>query len=125
MGILDGIMGNASEVNLAEVHQVFRQILVPSEVTEKAYKLVRDIIVLTNKRIILMDKQGVTGKKIEFHSIPYNHVTHFSIETAGTLDLDLELKLWIASSQEALVKKFNKNTDIYELQGVLAKYVLK
>lgn len=95
-----------------------------TETVEKAYKLVRDMFIFTNKRLILVDKQGVTGKKIEYHSIPYKNITHFSIETAGNFDLDAELKIWISGTQMPIEKQFNKSLNIYELQSVLAEYVL-
>ena len=125
MGFLDGLMGNASELNLAEVQKEFAHILASTETIEKAYKLVRDLFIFTNKRLILIDKQGLTGKKMDIHSIPYKSVTHFSIETAGTFDMDAELKIWISGSSVPLEKTFNKSLNIYELQSVLAEYVLK
>jgi hypothetical protein len=125
VGLFDGIMGNSSEVNVAEVEREFDKVLAPSERIEKAYKLIRDMFIFTNKRLILVDKQGLTGKKVEYHSIPYKSITHFSIETAGNFDLDAELKIWISGNALPLQKQFNKNLNIYELQSVLAEYILK
>lgn len=124
MGFLDGLMGNASEVNLEEVREEFSKILAPSERIEKAYRLIRDLFIFTDKRLILVDKQGLTGKKMEFHSLPYRSITHFSIETAGNFDLDAELKIWISGSGTPIQKQFNKSLNIYEVQSVLAEYVL-
>ena len=125
MGLLDGILGNASEVNIQEVEKNYANILATSESIEKAYKLVRDMFLFTNKRLILVDKQGITGKKIEYHSIPYKSITHFSIETAGNFDLDAELKIWLSGMSQPIQKHFNKSLNIYDLQSVLASYVLK
>ncbi|MDQ6600185.1 MULTISPECIES: PH domain-containing protein [Bacillus] len=125
MGIFDGIMGNASEVTPAELQREYAKVLASNEKIEKAYKLIRDLFIFTNKRLILVDKQGLTGKKTEYHSIPYKSITHFSIETAGNFDLDAELKIWISGNALPLQKQFNKNLNIYELQSVLAEYVLK
>jgi hypothetical protein len=125
MGFLDGLMGNASELNIAEVQKEFQHVLAAGEHIEKAYKLIRDLFIFTEKRLILVDKQGLTGKKIELHSIPYKSITHFSIETAGTFDYDAELKIWISGNGVPLEKKFNKSLNIYELQSVLATYVLQ
>ncbi len=124
MGLFDGLMGNASEVKIEEVQKEFANVLTSTETVEKAYKLIRDMFIFTNKRLILVDKQGVTGKKIEYHSIPYKNITHFSIETAGNFDLDAELKIWISGTQMPIEKQFNKSLNIYELQSVLAEYVL-
>lgn len=125
MGLFDGLMGNASEVNVAEVRSEFAKILGQNETIEKAYKLVRDLFIFTNKRLILVDKQGLTGRKVEYHSIPYKSVTHFSVETAGHFDLEAELKIWISGSATPIQKQFNKSLNIYELQSVLADFVLK
>lgn len=125
VGLFDGMIGNASEINVTEVQREYAKVLAANEKIEKAYKLVRDMFIFTNKRLILVDKQGLTGKKVEYHSIPYKSITHFSIETAGHFDLDAELKIWISGNALPMQKQFNKNLNIYELQSVLAEYVLK
>jgi hypothetical protein len=125
VGLLDGLMGNASEINLSEVEKELEIILIDGEVIEKGYKLVRDLFIFTNSRLILVDKQGVTGKKIEYHSVPYKSITHFSVETAGTFDLDAELKIWVSSTAEPLKKQFKKDKSIFDVQKAIATYVLK
>lgn len=125
MGIFSGLMGNASEVNLEKLEEEYEKILAGNEKIEKAYKLVRDLFIFTDKRLILVDKQGVTGRKTEYHSIPYRSITHFSIETAGHFDLEAELKIWISSTDLPIQKQFNSSLDIYELQQVLAFYTLR
>ncbi|MBK7659617.1 MAG: PH domain-containing protein [Betaproteobacteria bacterium] len=125
MGLLDGLLGNASEVDAAKANAEFARILSPGEQVEKAYILIRDMFLFTNKRLVLMDKQGITGNKVEYHSIPYRSITHFAIETAGTFDLDAELKIYISSNPVPLQKTFNKKLDIYQVQAVLAGYVLR
>ena len=91
MGVLDGVLGNASKIDPAKIQQEFSQVLTAGERVEHAYQLIRDYFVFTDKRLVLVDKQGMTGAKIEYHSIPYRSITHFSIETAGAFDLDAEL----------------------------------
>lgn len=124
MGFFDGLMGNATEVNVADIQQDLKEILTPNEKVEHAYRVIRDTFTFTNKRLILVDKQGVTGKKTEYVSIPYKSITSFSIETAGTFDLDAELKIWISGQPLPISKQFNKTTNIYAVQTVLATYVL-
>ncbi len=102
MGLLDGLMGNASEVDVAEVSESLAEILADNESITNAYKLIRDMLVLTNKRLIFIDKQGVTGKKVSYHSIPYKSVTNFIVETAGTFDTDSELKVWLSGNSTPL-----------------------
>jgi hypothetical protein len=125
MGLLDGMLGNASEIDPAKIQKEFGQILAPGEQVERAYQLIRDYFIFTNKRLVLVDKQGLTGSKVEYHSIPYRSITHFSVETAGTFDLEAELKIWISGAPVPVQKQFNKKLNVYEVQAVLASYVLK
>lgn len=124
MSLLNALMGNANTINAATAQAEMAQVLIEGEVVEHAYKLVRDLIVFTNERLILVDKQGVTGKKVEFLSIPYTKISFFSVETAGTLDLDAELKISV-SGGGVFSKTFGKGVDINDVQRVLARYVLK
>jgi hypothetical protein len=125
MGMLDGLMGNASEVSTDSIQGEFGRLLVPNETYQKVYQLLRDYFLFTDRRLILVDKQGITGKKVEYHSIPYRSITHFSIETSGSFDLDAELKIYLSGTPMPIQKTFNKKLDIYELQSVLASYVMK
>ncbi|MEO6564682.1 MAG: PH domain-containing protein [Casimicrobiaceae bacterium] len=125
MGLIDGMLGNASKIDPARIQQEFAQILAPGERVEHAYQLIRDYFVFTDKRFVIVDKQGMTGKKVEYHSLPYRSITHFSIETAGSFDLDAELKVWVSGATAPFVRQFNKKLSIYEVQAVLASYVLR
>lgn len=124
MGILNMVMGNATEVDLKEIEKEFADIIVPGETLECAYKVIRDKWVFTNKRLILLDVQGITGSKREYLSIPYKNIAYFSVETAGTLDDDSEFKIWIKGG--GFVKKeFSKRTNIKQIQMQLASHVLE
>src|SRR3954453_23778889 len=116
MGFLGGLIGHASKVDPSKIQQEFAQILAPGEKVEHAYQLIRDYFVFTDKRLVLVDKQGMTGSKVEYHSIPYKSITHFSIETAGHFDLEAELKIWISGNAVPIQKQFNKRLNIYEVQ---------
>jgi len=125
MGIFNAILGNASEVNTDNVSQEFEPILIDGEVIEKAYKLIRDMFIFTNKRLILVEKQLV-GTKVEYMSIPYTNVIKFSKESAGILDLDAELKIWIKDQELPIKKQFGKGgNNINEVYKILSQHILK
>jgi hypothetical protein len=124
MGFQDGLLGNALEIEPSKIEADFAQVIAPGEKIETAYQLIRDLFIFTNKRLILVDKQGFTGNKVEYHSLPYKNITHFSVETAGHFDLDAELKIWVSGTPMPIQKQFNKNLNIYRVQSVLAGYVL-
>ena len=125
MGILSGLMGNASEVDVATLQTEFAQVLTEGERIEKAFQLIRDMFVFTDKRLIFVNRQGLSGSKVEYQSIPYRSITRFSIETAGTFDLDAELKIWLTGNPAPVQLQFNKKLSIYAVQSVLAGYVLR
>lgn len=123
--MLSGLFGNASEVDSSSIEQEISEILVPGEQVTQAYRLVRDLYVFTDKRLILVDKQGLTGKKVEYHSIPYRSITHFAVETAGRFDLDAELKIWLSGNATPIEKEFRKGSNILGVQRTLAQHVLR
>lgn len=125
MGFLSGLMGNASEVDAATLQTEFAQVLTEGERIEKAFQLIRDMFVFTDKRLIFVNRQGLTGSKVEYQSIPYRSITRFSIETAGTFDLEAELKIWLTGNPTPVQLQFNKKLSIYAVQSVLASYVLR
>ncbi|KLT70966.1 MULTISPECIES: PH domain-containing protein [Flavobacterium] len=125
MGIFSALLGNAGTVSQEDLVKNYGQLLTDREEIEMGFKLIRDTFIFTNKRLILVDKQGITGSKTEYRSIAYKSISRFSIETAGTFDLDAELKIWVASElQPSIVKQFNKSVNVYEVQKVLAHHVL-
>lgn len=124
MGIFNAILGNASEVSIDNVAKEFESILIDNEKIELAFKLIKDMFIFTNKRLILVEKQLV-GTKVEYMSIPYKNIRKFSKESAGMLDLDANLKIWIANESEPISKQFGKSgNNINEVYRILSKYTL-
>lgn len=126
MGLLDSLLGNAGIVSNEKLKKEYGKLFLDDESIEIGFKLMRDTFVFTNKRLVIIDVQGLTGSKIDYTSIPYKSISRFSVETSGTFDLDAELKIWISSeSIPSIQKKFNKSVDIYEVQKILAKFILR
>lgn len=126
MSLLNGIMGNATDANHEQVAKELEPVLIEGESVNLAYKLVRDLIVFTDYRLIIVDKQGVTGKKVDYKTFPYKSISRFSVETAGHFDLDAELKIWISGAPEPVQSlQFRKDKHINEIQKALAEAILK
>ncbi|MDC9565755.1 MULTISPECIES: PH domain-containing protein [unclassified Pseudoalteromonas] len=124
MRLLSGLMGNASEVDDSDLEKVLANTLIDGEQVEKAYKVIRDMFIFTNKRLILIDKQGMTGSKMEMVSIAYSKITKFSKESAGHFDLDAELKIWIGSDPTPISKEFKSGDNINEVYRVISQHAL-
>ena len=126
MGLFSALLGNAGTVNQETLVKDYGKLLITGEEIELGFKLIRDTFIFTNKRLILVEKQGITGSKIEYKSITYKSISRFSVETAGTFDLEAELKIWVSSeAHPSIVKQFNKSVNVYDVQNVLAHHVLK
>jgi hypothetical protein len=125
MGLFSGLLGNAGAVTKENLDKEFGTLLCDGEQFELGFKILRDMFIFTNKRLILVDKQGITGSKVEYKSISYRSISRFSVETAGTFDLDAELKIWVSSETvPSISKKFNSSVNVYDVQKVLAQHVL-
>lgn len=125
MGIFDLIMGHPAELSLEKIAEEFKPVLIEGESIDMAFKMIRDMFVFTNKRLILINKQGITGSKVEYQSIPYSSIIRFSKESAGLLDLDADLKIWIRGTSEPFKQHFGKGDHINEVYRILSKYILK
>ena len=123
MGLLSGLMGLASAVDANELTEKYGPILAENESIELGFKEIRDMYIFTSKRLILIDKQGLTGSKVDYHSIPYKSISHFSVETAGHFDLDAELKIWISSSEKPITKELKAGSDVVGIQKTLATFM--
>tara|TARA_B100000378_G_C17924786_1_gene371064 strand:+ start:432 stop:800 length:369 start_codon:yes stop_codon:yes gene_type:complete len=111
MGLFSSLLGNAGVLPPEKLMDKFSRLLTDGEEILIGFTLIRDTFVFTNKRLILVDVQGLTGSKTEYKSVPYKAITRFSVESAGTFDLDAELKIWVSSEQEpGISKKFSKKT---------------
>ncbi len=124
MGLFSGTSKGAASAELKKLHLEYKDLLIDGEIIEIGFTVSRDTFIFTNKRLILVNIQGLSGRKIEYLSIPYRKITKFSVETGASFDLDAELMLWIGGETMPIEKKFNKDVNIYELQRVLASHVL-
>lgn len=116
---------NLTPIALTHVQRDVDGLLVNDEEPIMAFKTVRDQLVFTNKRIISIDIQGVTGKRKSFTSLPYSKVQFFSIQTTGFMELvpDSELTLTFSNGFTATFE-FRGKVDIGEIGRVISEYVL-
>jgi len=115
----------ATEVDVKDIDQKYGALLLDDERILAAFKTIRDVVFLTGDRLCLINIQGLTGKKVEVTSIPYRSIVRYSLETAGTFDLDADLKIWISSTYEPLEIKIGRGSDLPAIQQILAKGVLR
>lgn len=104
------------------VPQDIGPLLVPGEVPVAAYKTFRDSAVFTDRRLIVRDSQGLTGKKVELYSLPYKSIDMWSSENAGRIDFNAELELWTRAGHIKI--KLGRQVDVRRLDALIATAVL-
>lgn len=98
-------------------------VLVPGEQAVAAYKTFRDAAIFTNKRLIVRDAQGFTGKKVEVYSLPYSSILMWSSENGhGMLNFNSELELWTKAGH--IKVNLNKGLDIRRLDRLIGEALL-
>ena len=101
-----------------------KELLVDGEVAVAAYKTLRDSAIFTNKRLIVRDAQGLSGKKVEIYSLPYSSINMWSTENAGTLlDMNAEVELWTRAGH--IKVNLRKGIDIRKFDKLIANALLK
>ncbi len=99
-----------------------QDLLVDGEVAECAFKTIRDSAIFTNKRLIVRDSQGITGKKTEVYTLPYKSINMYSSENAGIIDFNAEIELWTRAGQIKI--NLARGADINKINKLIAKHIL-
>ena len=119
----NGFFSRLRKVKKDEFGSIITDFLIDGETIIDSYKSVRDGVVFTNKRIIAINIQGLTGKKQDYTSIPYSKISTFSLETAGFFDLDSELEIYLSGVGKVKFQ-FTDSTNVKEICRSISKYTL-
>ncbi|HEX2552184.1 MAG TPA: PH domain-containing protein [Microvirga sp.] len=120
MSLISKLFGHASDLTPEQARRELDGMLLPDEPVQVAFKVVRDIFIFTDRRLILVDKQGFTGRKVEYLVIPYRAITAYSVENAGTFDMDSELRLWVSGRPDPIQKTLKSGANIRGIQAAIA-----
>ena len=116
---------NLKPISNDEVRGEVDGLLIADEKVEFAFKTIRDQLVFTNKRIISIDVQGITGKRKSFATMPYSKIQYFSIQTTGFMELFPDSELFVMFTNGFTAKfEFKGAVDIGKIGRMLSEYVL-
>ena len=112
------------QVDVSTIEKDISPLLIDGEKLISAYQTIRDYCVFTNKRLVTVNIQGLTGKKRDYTSLPYSKISAFSVETAGVLDLDSELEMYFSGLGKVKLE-FTGKSNIVEIGKLIGTYALK
>jgi hypothetical protein len=122
MGLLNSAKGDPERALLRKEHGVWVRLLGAGEQVSTVHRLGRTTLLFTNRRLVLVE-EGMTGRKVEYVSIPYRSITHFSVDASGPFGVEADLKLWVAGRAGPIEKQFGPGVDVYAVQALLAQQV--
>ena len=122
LSTLQTVLGNASKTTVEDYHKLLESVLIEGESAEQAFKTFRDLIIFTNFRLMIIDIQGA-GVKKSFKSVPYSHISVFDKNTAGTVDINSEVVIYLRD-HEPLKLQFSRGKNIDVVYKLLARKVL-
>ncbi len=122
MGFMSTAKDDPQRALLRKEHGVWARLLGAGEQVSTVSRLGRTTMLFTNRRLVLVE-EGMTGRKVEYLSIPYRSITHFAVDASGAFSGDADLKLWVAGRTAPIEKSFGAGVDVYEVQALLAQHV--
>lgn len=107
----------------ADYAEKVSELLLDDEQIIDAYKSMRDGVVFTDKRIIAVNVQGITGSKKDFTSLPYKNIVAYSVETSGTFDLDSELEIYFSAIGQVKFE-FTGQSELLAISKIISRHLL-
>ncbi|NFO30741.1 PH domain-containing protein [Clostridium botulinum] len=119
----NGALFKLKKTSNDDISKQIEPLLISGEIIINTYKTIRDYVVFTSKRVIAINVQGITGAKKDYTSLPYSKIQAYSIETAGTFDLDSELEMYFSGLGKVKFD-FKGSSDIIKIGQIISEFVL-
>ena len=120
MGLIGGARDDEPRSSSRREHNVWARLLAPGEQIHDVLRLPRSTLVFTSRRLILVD-EAISGRQVDYLSVPYRSITHFSVEASGIFAADADLRIWLAGRTAPIEKSFGADVDVYAVQAMLAQ----
>jgi hypothetical protein len=124
MSVMGYGIGDAFEIPNDQATKEIAKLLTSNEEVKKAFKLVRDMLIFTDRRLLCVDKQGM-GTKVEYLTIPYKSIEMFALETAGVMERDSEISLWIKGHNQPKKFAFRRGSDVEAVYKIIGEVCLR
>jgi len=120
MGLIGSSRDDAARTLSRCEHGLWSRLLAPGEQVQELFQLARTTLIFTGRRLVLVE-QPLAGRKVEYLSVPYRSITHFTVEASGPFSSDADLRIWIDGRANPVEKQFGPDVDVYEVQAQIAQ----
>lgn len=121
---LDDLFGEASEIDVGRVEDDLKRFLVDGESLHRGFVVVQKMFFFTDKRLLIIRREGFTQTKTDFHTVPYDSIRDFSVDTPGRFENEGELRVWLMGMTSPMRFTINPNVEVYDLHQALSENVL-
>ncbi len=121
MGLLSPARDRIDPVAHRKEHSAWGRLLGAGEQVLEVFRLTRCSFVFTNRRLVVVD-EAISGRQVEYTSLPYRSISHSSVEAAGAFSPDADLRLWVLGRSTPLERQFGPDVDVYAVQALLVQY---
>ena len=115
------VAGAAGRDERKQQLSAWSRLLGAGEQVLEVYRLTRCAFVLTNRRLIIVD-EAMSGRQVEYTSLPYRSITHISVEAGGPFSADADLRLWVLGRSTPIERQFGPEVDVYAVQALVVQY---
>ena len=122
MGLISSSREDASRSVSRREHNVWARLLAPGEQIQELFRLPRTTLIFTSRRLMLVE-EALTGRRVDYVSIPYRSITQFAVEASGVFATDADLRIWVTGRTAPVEKAFGPDVDVYAVQAVLAHHL--
>ena len=119
MGLLSASRTDPEQTLHRKEQAEWARLMGAGEQVSEVYRLGRSTLLFTNRRLVLVE-EGVTGRRVEYTSVPYRSISSFAVEAGGAFSTEADLKIWIIGRTAPLERQFSGGVDVYAVQGLLA-----
>lgn len=122
MGLLSSSREDGQTTVSRREHGLWGRLLAPGEQLQEIFRIPRTTLLFTSRRLIFVD-EALTGRQVDYVSVPYRSVSHFQVEASGPFSNDADLRIWISGRATPIEKAFRKDVDVYAVQALLARHL--
>src|SRR4051812_13570437 len=122
LGLLHTSRDSADSSSHRKEQSAWARLLGAGEQVQHVFRLGRSTLVFTNRRLVVVD-EALTGRQVEYTSVPYRALSHYSVEAAGPFSTEADLRLWVIGRTTPIERQFPSDIDVYEVQALLAQHL--